>query len=58
MPLMIVRAGDLGLSGREKPAALDANTTLLARLEALRLQAGRMMAWATCPTASSPSPSW
>src|SRR4051812_10139882 len=42
MPLMIVRAGDLGLSGREKPAVLDANTALLERLEALRLQAGRM----------------
>lgn len=43
MPLMIVRASDLGVSGREKPVALDANTALMARIEALRLQAGRMM---------------
>ncbi len=43
MPLMIVRAADLGVTGREKPVALDANTALLARIESLRLQAGRMM---------------
>lgn len=43
MPLMIVRASDLGVTGREKPAALDANTALLEQLERLRLEAGRMM---------------
>ena len=43
MPLMIVRAADLGVTGREKPAALDADPVLLARIEALRLEAGRMM---------------
>ncbi len=43
MPLMIVRATDLGVTGREKPVALDANTALLARIESLRLQAGRRM---------------
>ncbi len=43
MPLMIVRAGDLGVTGRERPAALDANTALLDRLESLRLEAGRRM---------------
>ncbi|MDM0072139.1 4-oxalomesaconate tautomerase [Variovorax sp. J31P207] len=43
MPLMIVRADDLGVTGREKPAALDANTALLERLESLRLEAGRRM---------------
>ena len=43
MPLMIVRALDLGVTGREKPAVLDANTGLLDRLEKLRLEAGRRM---------------
>lgn len=43
MPLMMLRAADLGLSGRERPAELDANTALLARIESLRLQAGLRM---------------
>ncbi|SFN22032.1 4-oxalomesaconate tautomerase [Variovorax sp. OV329] len=43
MPLMIVRAADLGVTGDEKPAALDANVQLLDRLEKLRLEAGRRM---------------
>ncbi|MDM0018998.1 4-oxalomesaconate tautomerase [Variovorax saccharolyticus] len=43
MPLMIVRAADLGVTGAEKPAALDANAALLERLESLRLEAGRRM---------------
>ena len=43
MPLMIVRAMDLGVSGREAPAELDARRDLLARIEALRLQTGRLM---------------
>jgi 2-methylaconitate cis-trans-isomerase PrpF/tripartite-type tricarboxylate transporter receptor subunit TctC len=43
MPLMIVRAMDLGVSGREAPAELDARRDLLARIETLRLQAGRLM---------------
>ncbi|MDP2680806.1 MAG: 4-oxalomesaconate tautomerase [Rhodoferax sp.] len=43
MPLMIIRASDLGLSGRERPAELDANQALLARLESLRLHAGLRM---------------
>jgi len=43
MPLMIVRAADLGLSGREAPAELDANRALMARIEALRIAAGAAM---------------
>src|SRR5436190_17635448 len=35
MPLVIVRARDLGLSGRETPAELDADRDLLARVEAV-----------------------
>lgn len=43
MPLMIIRAADLGLSGRERPAELDANAALLERIETMRLEAGRRM---------------
>ena len=56
MPLMIVRAGDLGVTGRELPAALDANTDLLERLEALRLQAGRMMGLGDVSNSVIPKP--
>lgn len=43
MPLMIVRAADLGLQGDERPVELDANQALLDRLEAMRRVAGSMM---------------
>lgn len=41
--VVLVRAADLGLRGDETPAELDANTAVLARLEALRLEAGQRM---------------
>ncbi|MBT2304220.1 4-oxalomesaconate tautomerase [Variovorax paradoxus] len=56
MPLIIVRAGDLGVTGREKPAALDANTALLERLESLRLEAGRMMGLGDVSNSVIPKP--
>jgi len=56
MPLMIVRASDLGVTGREKPAALDANTALLKRLESLRLAAGRMMGLGDVSNSVIPKP--
>lgn len=43
MPLMIVHASHLGVTGNERPADLDADTQLRKRLEALRLKAGRAM---------------
>lgn len=43
MPSVILAASDLGLSGEETPAALNADVGLKARLEALRLIAGPMM---------------
>lgn len=43
MPCVIVAAGDLGLSGEESPAELDADAALRARLERLRLACGPMM---------------
>jgi 2-methylaconitate cis-trans-isomerase PrpF/tripartite-type tricarboxylate transporter receptor subunit TctC len=43
MPLMIMWASELGLTGRERPAELDANTALLEKIEVMRLEAGRRM---------------
>jgi 2-methylaconitate cis-trans-isomerase PrpF/tripartite-type tricarboxylate transporter receptor subunit TctC len=43
MPLMILRASELGLTGRERPAELDANAALLEKIEVMRLEAGRRM---------------
>ncbi len=43
MPLMILRAADLGVTGRETPAQLDAHPGLLDRIEHLRRLAGQMM---------------
>lgn len=43
MPLMILRASDLGVTGRERPAELDANSALLERIEKLRIQMGARM---------------
>ncbi|MBP5991832.1 MAG: 4-oxalomesaconate tautomerase [Proteobacteria bacterium] len=43
MPLVIMRARDLGLSGRETPADLDADRALLERIETVRRAAGAAM---------------
>ncbi|MCC5979174.1 MAG: 4-oxalomesaconate tautomerase, partial [Salinarimonas sp.] len=43
MPLMIARAVDFGVTGYESREALDANVDLLARMERIRLEAGRRM---------------
>jgi 4-oxalomesaconate tautomerase len=43
MPIVVLRAADMGITGYETPADLDANDDLKARLEALRLACGRMM---------------
>ncbi|MDE2574573.1 MAG: 4-oxalomesaconate tautomerase [Rhodospirillales bacterium] len=43
MPVVVLRAADFGVTGTESRADLDANTTLKARLEAIRLRAGPMM---------------
>ncbi|MDD2881084.1 MAG: 4-oxalomesaconate tautomerase [Rhodoferax sp.] len=56
MPLMILRASDLGLSGRERPAELDANTALFTRLESLRLQAGVRMGLGDVSNSVVPKP--
>ena len=43
MPCVILAAGDLGITGTETPAALEANDTLRKRLESIRLKAGPPM---------------
>ena len=43
MPVVLVRAADLGLSGYETPEQLEANSELRSRVEAIRLQAGPLM---------------
>lgn len=43
MPCVVMRAADLGIEGDETPEALEADTALRARLEAIRLKAGPMM---------------
>ncbi|MCG7598291.1 4-oxalomesaconate tautomerase [Halomonas sp. McH1-25] len=42
-PTVLIAAGTFGLTGNESPAELDANGLLLARLEAIRREAGRRM---------------
>lgn len=43
MPVMVLAASDAGITGYERAAEIDANTELFARLEKLRLEAGRRM---------------
>ena len=56
MPLMVLRARDLGLSGRESPAELDADARLLARIESLRVAAGALMGLGDVSTSVIPKP--
>jgi len=42
-PMVMIRAQDLGRSGYENPGQIDADSELKARLESIRLQAGRRM---------------
>lgn len=57
-PMVFVRARHLGLTGREDPAALDADAALMSRLEQLRAEATVAMGMAptaAAATASSPA---
>ena len=56
MPLMIVRAADMGVTGAETPAELDANIALLVRLESLRLAAGERMGLGDVSASVIPKP--
>jgi 2-methylaconitate cis-trans-isomerase PrpF/tripartite-type tricarboxylate transporter receptor subunit TctC len=56
MPLVILRARDLGLSGREAPDELDANRPLLERIEAVRRAAGQAMGLGDVSASVVPKP--
>lgn len=43
MPVVLLRADDLGIDGTESPAALEADDELTARIERIRLAAGARM---------------
>ena len=43
MPCVVMKAADMGISGQESPAELEANEALRAKLEAIRLKAGPLM---------------
>ncbi len=43
MPVVVLRASDLGISGYETPQELDANEALKAKIESIRLQIGPRM---------------
>lgn len=56
MPLVIMRARDLGLTGRESPLELDADAALLARIEAIRRAAGEAMGLGDVSASVVPKP--
>ena len=43
MPVVVLRAADLGVTGYETPEVLEANAALKAKVEAIRLEAGKRM---------------
>ena len=43
MPVLLIAAASVGVSGYEPPAELDANVELKSRIEAIRLEAGPLM---------------
>ena len=43
MPVVVLKASDFGLTGNESPEALESNAPLKERIEAIRLQAGKLM---------------
>jgi len=54
MPCVVLRAADVGITGYEDRATLDADETLKARIEAVRLKAGPLMNLGDVTTQSVP----
>ncbi|RBO85846.1 4-oxalomesaconate tautomerase [Marinomonas aquiplantarum] len=54
MPVVVLKAADMGISGTETRDELEANETLKAKLESIRLQVGPMMNLGDVTTKSVP----
>lgn len=54
MPVVVLAAADLGLTGYEEPAVIEADPEVLARLESIRLQAGPLMGLGDVTTTTVP----
>ena len=54
MPMVIARAADFGLTGHESREALDSNRDFFAAMEAVRLEAGRLMGMGDCTSSVTP----
>lgn len=54
MPVVVMRAADLGITGTETPGELEANAELRERIERIRLQAGPLMNLGDVSAASVP----
>jgi 4-oxalomesaconate tautomerase len=54
MPVVVVRAADLGRTGYESPAELAADDALTERVQSLRVQAGKLMGLGDVTSASVP----
>jgi 4-oxalomesaconate tautomerase len=54
MPVVILDAADLGVTGYENPETLEANTEFTDRLEHIRLQAGKLMGLGDVSTQTVP----
>ncbi len=55
-PTVMIRASDLGVDGHADPAALDANSAMLERLERIRCEAGRRMGMGDVSQSVLPKP--
>ena len=54
MPMVIARAADFGLTGAETREELDANKDFFARMEAVRIEAGKAMGMGDCSKSVTP----
>ncbi len=58
MPMMLVRAEDLGVRGDASPAELNSDAAFMRRLEALRIEAGARMGMCVTSCRTNATPHW